>query len=131
MPDKSTFAKILFAAYIITLGVLCFIRLDGMPEVSADIFGIPTDKVVHFIMFFPFPLLALASFGKITRKPWHSFAFTLVVFATGCIIAIGTEIGQGLTSYRSADPADFMADGIALAISSILVLIIDLRKQFA
>ncbi len=130
MSPKNIIAKILFASYLIAVGILCFIHTDKIPDMQKMIFGIPTDKVAHFIMFFPFPILALVSFGTITRKPWHSFIFAIIVFLAGIILAVGTELGQGLTGYRSAESADLFADGLALAISSIIVLIIDLRKQF-
>lgn len=130
MSGKKIFAKLIFVLYIVAVAALCFMHLDNIPSVSTDIFGIPTDKAVHFLMFFPFPLLALAAFGRLTKKPWHSLVFVLIVFFVGCILAMATEIGQGFTTYRTADPDDFRADGIALAISSVIALIIDLRKQF-
>ena len=46
------------------------------------------------------------------------------------VIAGGTELGQGLTDYRSADPKDFLADGIGLAVGAIVALILDLRAAF-
>ena len=80
-------------------------------------------------MFFPFPLLAFGGFDKYTTKPWHSFLFVAVLFGIGCLLAGATEIGQGFTQYRSRDPKDFQADGLALAISCLIVLVIDLAKQ--
>ena len=52
------------------------------------------------------------------------------LFLVGCMIAAGTELGQGLTDYRTADPKDFLADGIGLAVGAIVALILDLRAAF-
>ena len=101
-----------------------------MPHVKMSYWGIPTDKIVHFLMFFPFPLLCFGAFDKFTTKPWHSVLFVVIVFCIGCVLAGATEIGQSMTKYRTGDERDFFADGIALGISSLIVLILDLRKQF-
>jgi len=124
------FFRILFVLYIIALAYLCFGHFDSVPRVKPYFLGYPIDKVVHFLMFFPFPLLLFAAFDRITTKPWHSLVFAVLVFLLGCLLAAGTEIGQGMTTYRSADPWDFRADALALAISSVIVLVIDLAKQF-
>ena len=55
--------------------------------------------------------------------------FVAVLFALGCMLAGATEIGQTYTKYRSGDLKDFKADGLALGISCLIVLVIDLAKQ--
>ena len=122
--------KILLVLYLATVAWLCFGHFSSIPNVKMSYWGIPTDKIVHFLMFFPFPLLAFGAFDKFTTKPWHSLVFVLTVFGIGCLLASATEIGQAYTTYRSGDPHDFLADGLALAISCIIVLVIDLCKQF-
>ena len=91
--------------------------------------GIPKDKVVHFIMFFPLPFLMWLAFDKYTTKTWHSLLFIIGAFLTGCVIAAATEVGQYYTGYRSADSLDFFADALAMAICSLLVFILDISKQ--
>ena len=81
-------------------------------------------------MFLPFPVIARGLFIGVTKKPLHSLLLVLGLFVIGCIIAAGTELGQGLTDYRTADPNDFLADGIGLATGSIIALILDLRAAF-
>ena len=124
------FFRIVFLLYLAALAYLCFGHFDSLPRVKPYFLGLPIDKVVHFVMFFPFPLLLFAAFDRITVKPWQSLVFALGAFALGCLLAAGTEIGQGLTGYRSPDTRDFLADTVSLGISSLLVLIIDLTKQF-
>lgn len=81
-------------------------------------------------MFLPFPIIARGIFIGVTKKPLHSLFMVVGLFVIGCAIAAGTELGQGMTDYRSADPKDFLADGIGLAVGSIIALILDLRAAF-
>lgn len=123
-------ARILFVLYLAAVACLCFGRFDDMPDVEKYIFGIPTDKVVHFLMFFPFPILAFLAFDRYTEKFWSTVLWTLGTFAAGALLAAGTEYGQArLTTWRSGDPLDLRADLIALGVSSLLVFCIDLWKQ--
>ena len=123
-------ARILFVLYLAAVAYLCFGRFDDMPDVEKYIFGIPTDKAVHFLMFFPFPILAFLAFDRYTEKFWSTVLWTLGTFAAGALLAAGTEYGQArLTTWRSGDPLDLRADLIALGISSLLVFCIDLWKQ--
>ena len=123
-------ARILFVAYLVAVAWLCFGRFDSTQDVPMDLWGIPTDKIVHFLMFLPFPVLAFFAFDRFTEKFWPSVLWTSVSFLAGCAFAAGTEYVQArLLPYRTGDPADFMADFIALAVGSVAVLILDLSKQ--
>ena len=124
------FFRIALVLYLAALAYLCFGHFDSLPHVKPYFLGFPIDKVVHFLMFFPFPLLLFAAFDRLTTKPWHSLLFAVLTFLLGCLIAAGTELGQSMTIYRTGDPWDFKADALALAISSVIVLMIDLLKQF-
>ena len=100
-----------------------------MPDVQRSFWGIPTDKIVHFLMFFPFPILAFLAFDGYSAKPWLSVLGTVAIFAAGILLAVGTEVGQArLTTYRSGDVNDFKADLLALGISSLIVLLINFRR---
>ena len=121
--------KILLILYLCAVAWLCFGHFSSMPHVKMSYWGIPTDKIVHFLMFFPFPLLAFGAFDKYTTKPWHSILFVLILFGAGSLLAGATEIGQSMTTYRSGDTKDFLADGLALGLSCLIVLVIDLCKQ--
>lgn len=121
--------KCLLLVYLAAVAYLCFGHFEDMPQVSKFIFGIPTDKIAHFVMFLPFPVLVFLAVDRFTTKPWHSILMMCGIFLVGCIIAGGTEYGQSLLAYRSCDPKDFKADMIALAISSLFVFTIDILKQ--
>jgi len=121
--------KAAFYLYLIAVAVLCFGKFESLPSVSQTFLGIPTDKVVHFCMFFPFPILAFLAYDKFTRNKKQVLLFALITFVIGCLLAVGTELGQKyLTDYRSGDPTDFIADFLALTLSCIIITIIDLRK---
>ena len=122
--------RILFLLYLTGVLYLCFGRFDNAPSVEWSLFGIPTDKLVHFCMFFPFPILAFLAFDRYTETARQTLAFMGITLAVGLLLAVGTEWGQAhFTDYRSADPWDFVADTSALVLSSFLVSIWDIRKQ--
>ena len=122
-------ARILFVVYLAAVAFLCFGKFSGTKEVPMELWGIPTDKIVHFLMFFPFPYLACLAFGGSLRKPWQAILWTVIAFLPGCAYAAGTEWIQTKLPYRSGDPADFHADALALLICSVIVLILFLVKK--
>lgn len=130
MKGKRLIARILFFLYIAAVLVLCFGQFKDAPSLPWTLLGIPSDKLVHFCMFFPFPILAFLAFDKYTETPRSTFLFSGITFLVGVALAFGTEWGQAhLTTYRSGDPLDWVADVSALFISTLIVIIWDLRKQ--
>lgn len=100
---------------MLAVGFLCFSRPDDMPSIPMDWFGIPMDKIAHFIMFAPFPILATLAFipehyGKL-RKALGMIAIT----ALGAVTAIATEQIQQLLGYRCYEMMDMTADFIGIA----------------
>lgn len=122
-------ARILFVVYLAAVAFLCFGHFSSSQDMPKDLWGIPTDKVVHFLMFFPFPLLACLAFGGYRGKPGSAVLKTAAAFLAGCAFAAGTEWVQTHLSYRSGDPVDFQADALALLISSVIVLILVFVKN--
>ena len=123
--------KILFFLYLAVVLVLCFGQFNNTPNVPFTILGIPTDKVAHFCMFFPFPILAFLAFDRFTNTVPASLAFGACTLVVGVLLAMGTEWGQAtLTDYRSGDRMDLLADCIALFLSTVLVTVWDIVKQY-
>ena len=119
-----------FILYLAAVVYLCFGKFEQTPDIPWSFLGIPSDKLVHFCMFFPFPILAFLAFDKYTETPKSTFLFTGVTYAVGLLLAVGTEWGQAhLTTWRSGDPWDFAADVVGLTLSGIIVIIWDLSKQ--
>ena len=122
--------RVLLLLYLASVLFLCFGQFESGSEVPSTLLGIPTDKLVHFCIFFPFPILAYFSFDRYTETLRSTLLFTGITLLAGILLAGGTEWGQShLTDYRSGDPLDFLADSISLFLSTLLVIYLDIRKQ--
>lgn len=126
---RRTISVILLLCYIGAVIFLCFFKFDNLPSIDSYIFGLPKDKIVHFLMFLPFPFLVhFCCFPDITG--WKkAAAFSSVIFLIGCLGAAATEFGQGLTDYRSMDAGDLLADAIALVAGSLTVFFMNIRHK--
>ena len=123
-------ARVLLGVYILAILVLCFANFSSAPPIKDEILGIPMDKLVHFLMFLPFPFLAYFAFDEHTETVRSTLLFTGITLVVGCIFATATELGQArLTTWRSGDPKDLIADFSALVIASLVVIFLDIRKQ--
>ena len=119
-----------FILYLLAVLYLCFGKFENTPDLPWSFLGIPSDKLVHFCMFFPFPILAFLAFDRFTDTPKSTFLFSGITWVLGLVLAFATEWGQAhLTDYRSGDPWDLLADVLAITLSTILVIFWDLSKQ--
>lgn len=120
-------SKILFCLYILAVCVLCFIKPDGLPESSFSWFGKHTDKIAHFIMFLPFPVLAHYAFvGKGHGLKLRALA---VIAAVGVMMSAATELIQGTLEYRSFEVNDLIADLCGIAAGAIIVVLMTIKKK--
>jgi len=126
---RSVLFTIVMCLYIGTVAYLCFANFHKLPDVPKTLLGIPMDKIVHFCMFFPFPVLAYLAYDKLTDTPLKALAALISICAVGCIFAGITEIIQGSLPYRRQDIKDFGSDCLAIGIASILTFIIDISKM--
>ncbi|MBB4035086.1 VanZ family protein [Dysgonomonas hofstadii] len=95
---------------VIIFYLCCLIPPDDVPDVGFEFF-IPTDKVVHFLMYFG--LAGIASFNYVYDKKGHIIILKLLVFAILVPILYGglIEILQAeFFPLRSGDWYDFLAD---------------------
>ncbi len=119
-----------FIVYLLAVLYLCFGKFENTPDIPWSFLGIPSDKLVHFCMFFPYPILAFLAFDRFTDTPKSTFLFSGITWVLGLVLAFATEWGQAhLTDYRSGDPWDLLADVLAITLSTILVIFWDLSKQ--
>ena len=128
-PRQLKYARIAFVAYLVAVAVLCFAKFPESEDVPVEFWGIPLDKIVHFLMFFPFPLLAYLAFDRYREKRRSALPWAGLALAAGCAFAAFTELVQSRLPYRSGDPADFKADAFALLVGSLIVLIVILLKH--
>ena len=114
----------LFCIYLAAVAALCFLRPSSLPEMNIKTFlGLPIDKVLHFIMFFPYPVLSGLSFMYRRFSLGRNFLILLVLTIAGAGLAYGTEVIQRETGYRSYDMGDYIADMAGMAAGAILTLI--------
>lgn len=116
-------ARILLLVYAAMVCMLCFMRLGNGIDMSSEWLGIPKDKIAHFFLFFPFPILMYAAFHMHRGKPVRLILFLLLTLVIGAAAGAGIELIQMTTDYRSCDILDFRADCIGLLCGSILVTI--------
>ena len=115
---------ILFIAYIGAVFYLCFGYFEPDMKVPRKLFGIRTDKVVHFLMFFPYVFLAQGAFCR--KNPWKCLVFVII---TGILTAFSMEMLQSeLTTYRSTDPWDLSINLSAITLSSVILSLAMIRK---
>lgn len=120
--------RILFVLYLAAVAYLCFGHFENLKIGSPTFLGIPKDKIVHFCMFLPFPIMVRGSFDWRVRNVWKSLFVGLVGIAGGLCIGLLTEYGQGLTSYRGYDILDLKADSIGLVAGAVFVLLYDIIR---
>lgn len=110
-----------FCIYLAAVAVVCFIRPSSLPEIDIKTFlGIPIDKILHFIMFLPYPVLSGMVFISKEQKRPAIISTLLILALTGIGVAYGTEMIQSHTDYRSYEIADFYADIAGIAAGSII-----------
>ena len=110
-----------FCIYLAAVGVLCFIRPSSLPEMEIKTFlGLPIDKVLHFLMFLPYPVLSGLAFINREQKLSAVISIMLILAITGTGVAYGTEMIQSQIGYRSYEIADFHADMTGIAAGIIL-----------
>jgi VanZ family protein len=126
---KRTLARLVFLLYFAAVLYLCFGQFSSLAEVTKRFLGFEADKVVHFLMFLPFPILFYLAFRWRTRNGWHSLGLTLFILVLGAAIAAGTEYIQDFIPNRASDILDFRADFLALCCASVITFIIDLNKS--
>lgn len=129
MMKRTTIFRILTLLYLGAVALLCFANFNSLPDVQKTFLRIPMDKLVHFLMFLPFPVLAYCSL-RLERKGVVKTILVLVaIFAVGCLIAWGTELVQSKLPYRDMDLLDFRADRIGLACGCLVTFFIQLFSR--
>lgn len=126
---KALVFRITLILYIVTVAYLCFANLDNIPDVPKHLFGLEMDKIAHFCMFLPFPVLGFLSYGHKTNNIWQSLAVIVTICALGAIFAGITEIIQGMLPRRTEDIRDYKADLLAIGIASFIMFLIDIRNK--
>ena len=81
------------------------------------LWGIQMDKVIHFIMYLPYPLLALWAFYN--GEKWGRFLLIVLLLGVGYSGAV--ELMQALfTDSRSAEWGDLLANSLGMGTTCLL-----------
>lgn len=118
--------RLLMLAYLFGVAFLCFHDFKSLPDVSRTLFGYETDKVVHFLMFLPFPVISTCCFKKLPKNALQAILRTLDMCVIGCATAAFTELVQTRLIYRCGDFRDLEADLTALAAGGVIALVLQL-----
>jgi VanZ family protein len=120
MRYKRLISAIVFCLYIAAIAYICFAKPEDMPAIPETWFGLPADKVGHFLMFLPFPILGFTAVCSRQDSMRKKFLTLTALIATGAAAAVGIEIVQAHLQYRSFETQDIFADGLGLICGGIL-----------
>ena len=112
---------LLLLIYIVAVSFcLCYnFKGNNAFNIPSTIWGIPSDKVIHFFLFLPAPVLAFAAFHN--KNIPKSF---LIVFVSTLTVAAIFEYAQRYTGYRTSDMIDFVANAAGIGAGTILSVIL-------
>ena len=120
-----TVARILLAVYLAALLWLCFGHFDAMPDVKRYIWGIPTDKIVHFLMFLPFPILGTIAFDF--RSWWRTLSIMTILANLAAFTF--EQLQSCITTVRVTDPTDLNANFLGISLGLLIAIIIGLAAR--
>ena len=132
MKYRKQISLILFCLYIMAVAVLCFTQGEQLPELPNTWFGLPSDKVAHALMFFPFTILGYLSFTSEENSTLQKVAVLTVLIAVGCGMAYATESIQRVLGFRAYEISDMKADMAGLGLGtliSIMFIIFSTKKH--
>ncbi len=121
--------RLVALVYLICLAVLCFGKFQSGTKLPTEIWGIPADKVVHFFMFLPAPIVFFYSLYKSNGKPLHFALFMVLTYVVVLLLAVGIEVGQSFTDYRSFEVLDIVADVLGLSLGTLFIVIVRSAKS--
>lgn len=107
-------------AYYALVTYLCLGSLDYVSQIDVPhyIFGIRIDRWVHFLMFFPMPLLLYWIAPK--RRRFLSLSVSSLM---SLAVSASLEYLQRFTPTRLTDPKDLCANWLAIIVMTTLIAI--------
>ena len=120
---------VVFFLYLAAVAYICFTKLKDIPHIDSTWFGLPTDKLIHMIMFVPFPPLAYLVFEPTGHKIIWKALLIIAIIATGVGLAFLTEDIQSKLTYRTYDIKDIIADSLGLSAGTIMTVFFMLFRK--
>ncbi|PKP00483.1 MAG: hypothetical protein CVU13_02990 [Bacteroidetes bacterium HGW-Bacteroidetes-8] len=121
---KYAFRSLFFIYIFIVLFASLYSFKNTSLNLSGFILGIRVDRLIHFIMFLPFPFFAWLAFGA-TIKRHTDRLYISVLLLSGLLISTITETLQTLNPNRDFDYIDLIANYSAIVMGTILVSLIE------
>lgn len=114
------------AVYVIAILCLFLGTFQGPSGMWKTFLGIQMDKVIHFLLYLPYPALAFWAF----YPEKNAGRFLLIVLLIGIVYSGAIEIMQALfTDNRSAEWGDLLANTLGMGTSTLIFsLIFFIRK---
>lgn len=126
MSTVARIAKILlFLAYVAGIAWLCFGTFTPDPDIPRTIFGIPTDKCVHFAMFLPFPILGTLAFDFCS---WWRPLCIMTLLANLSAFTL-EHLQSRITTTRITDPTDLNANILGITLGLLVAILIGLFRK--
>lgn len=118
--------RCILAIYIIVILALCLGTFQGVSGMWKTFWGIQLDKIFHFLMYLPYPPLAVWAFYQ-KNKWWRLLLYILLI---GIAYSGAIEIMQALfTDSRSAEWGDLLANVAGMGTSALLMSLIYIIVQ--
>jgi len=115
----------IFIIYLIIVAYLSFGHVTPPSSWPMKIYGIYLDKYVHFLMFFPYVILAHLAFCR--KNFWRTLVIVLI---TGIFVSFPFELLQtAITEYRTTEPWDLVINMGAMATGGFAVTIFGLAHN--
>ena len=116
-----------FLLYVAAIAWLCFGSFSPNPDLPRQFLGIPADKCVHFLMFFPFPILSTLAFQR--QSWWRTLCWITLV--ANLIATLFEMLQSRINPERCTDPADLNANLLGITAGLLVMVLIGLftRKK--
>lgn len=119
-PVRRSLRIIAFVLYLAAIAFVCFTKADELKDIPTTWMSLQVDKIAHFLMFLPFPVLAYLAFSPSEAGFIKKMLVLTFMTGIGLCIAYGTERIQYALGYRSYDLEDLRADAIGLSIGYVI-----------
>ena len=116
--------------YLCAVAVLCFANMGKAPT-QGEIWGIPSDKIAHFLLFIPFPFVAWRCTRPRTETVPYIVGKICLIFLLGLLLGFATEYIQGYLPQRCRELLDFLADFCGITAACLSIVIFKLCRQEA
>ena len=113
---------VVFLVYVALVAWLCFGSFKPTPSIPRSLWGIATDKIVHFLMFLPFPILGTMAFDF--RSWWRALACSMLM--ANIVAFLFERLQSVLTSHRITDAKDLNANLLGITLGLLITIVIGL-----